>query len=422
MISGNRYNNQVFYPPIDPEKLVIEVESSRNKYPNLTWDQIAGKFFNGRIKDGDSLRKRYNRAKDTLQKFETLENQINTVEDNLEDMVHYQIDNTNDFNDRLGNIENAVQKLVNIMNGNRDAQQNYTKQAAVQIEDYDEEDLYEEYASHDNDKWLAWLGEKEKTEEYLNFLILNDLHIPDHSHNALSVIFELLAYLKPDAVIFGGDIADFDLISRWKTNHRRVRRDVLVEFANHWNPLIDKISRIVPDVPLIAIGGNHEARFDALASDMSDIGFSLENLFVDKMRSNNRVWWLGEKQETNICGNIVQHGKSTGKYAARKALEKLRVQTTQVSGHSHTPDTYMVRESDRRDINNYRVVTSVITGTLSNIPASYQTDTDQSGWFHSVAHMTVHIPTEEASVSNIVFHQDGKRLWTAYGDRILSSH
>ena len=288
--------------------------------------------------------------------------------------------------------------------------------------DYDEDNMYRPYPKHldDTELWENW--KKSIAKDRLRVVILSDFHFPDHSVSAIRLALKLVKAANPDVVIFNGDLFDFDALSTFAKSRRRRTKDALAEVASLWKKLVDNITLIAPNAKQIAYRGNHDSRIDRW-NDLNGNPFAdtTDEAFVNMVRSNNRVWWLGQYQETHIGPLFVQHGKRSGENAAKGALKDQGWAMSVAQGHNHQPQSFVHRVA-KSGKDSYHVVSSVSMGALCNIPPAYQLDTRQSRWLHGIAVATIFMEDSEVDLQNIIFHQkSNNHLWTAFGSQIFES-
>jgi predicted phosphodiesterase len=292
-------------------------------------------------------------------------------------------------------------------------------------ESHNSNEMYVPYPVQLNDcaAWENWRDNELADKGVVSVMILSDIHFPDHSETALRLAKKLVAAAKPDVLLHNGDIFDFDALSTFAKSRRRVHRDVLHEVEEYWHKLVDDLVTAAPNTRQIAYRGNHDSRLDrwndATSSPFADTN---EEAFVRMVRSENRVWWLGQYQETNVGGLLAQHGKRAGENAARGAIKDFGWAASMVQGHTHRPDLHVHRVNNPRNPNDYRVVTSAVVGPLCNIPPAYVTDTKQSTWIHSVGYAHVNMDGDDVNLQNLIFQRrrDGV-LWTVLGTQVITS-
>lgn len=291
--------------------------------------------------------------------------------------------------------------------------------------DNEEELMYDPYPYYldDTDKWELWQEHFSEDNDVATVMVLSDIHFPDESSAALEVAFKLMSIVQPDIIIFNGDIFDFDALSTFAKKRHRRSTDALKEVEMRWHHMIDRIKRICPNAVLVAYRGNHDdriERWNAMANN--PFADSTEEMFVEMVRSNKRVWWLGRNQETHVGAWYIQHGKRSGKNSASLSLNDLGGATPHGQGHAHTISNVVKRVNDGRSLGDYRVVMSSTSGTLCNIPPHYIQDTKMSKWLNGLMIGHVWMDSRDVNIQNLVFHRrpDGT-LWTVFGNEVVTS-
>lgn len=288
----------------------------------------------------------------------------------------------------------------------------------------DEEELmYTAYPPHldDTPKWEDWKMAFNTRKRMMKVCFFFDIHVPDHSHSALDLAYQITDYVQPDVVLYGGDMFDFDSLSTFAKSRFRRRTDAMKEIKGSWHNIVSNVSKVAPHARQIAMRGNHDTRLERWNAMISNpFAETIEEDFVTTVRSNNQVWWLGQLQETNIIGLFAQHGKRVGESAAKNALKDMGWSVSVIQGHNHRPATYIHRAAQPTSIKNYKVIYSVSSGALCNIPPHYQIDTDQSTWLNGMAIAHVDTVDQTVNIQNVVFNMDDNgRLWAAFGDNIF---
>jgi len=244
-----------------------------------------------------------------------------------------------------------------------------------------------------------------------------DLHIPDHSEAAIKLAEALGYVVQPEVIIFGGDMFDFDALGSFLQHPARIHRNPYTEIQETWNRIIDNIFIQLPRVKIVAFAGNHEARREKWHAKSGGLFYDTnERDFVNIVRSNNRVWWLGQVHETTAGEWIIKHGERYGMTAVKTALmTDLGGGTTVTQGHNHYPSEHVNRQNNADG--SYRVVQSMTSGALCSIPPHYQANkTRASRWVHSQVIGHVNLQSGDVALQNCIFHrkQDGT-LYTYYG-------
>lgn len=384
----------------------------------LTWSEICDEL--ALPIHAESLRKRVQRYKRNRRDIFLLTRQESRTNGNGSasgDVIY----NNNDFEGLLRELleksdileqiseddTDPVHQLARIMLGVMNKRDSTTK-----------EGMYVGYPEYldDTEKWLEWQFELAKRVEFIRVASLYDIHIPDDSRQAMNLTYSMLRDFEPHIVIYGGDIYDLDVISRFVTHRRRRTRDVIKECEGRWLEITDTIDHITPDgTRQVAFKGNHDNRFN-IWNNENPLPEVTEERFVEMVRANGKVWWLGDKQETYVRDYLLEHGKRTGENSAKNSLKDNGWAVPKSQGHGHRPNTYIHRINKAQNLINYRVVMSVASGTLCNVPPHYQMDSDQSTWINGI--VLGHVAAQEFGVylQNMIYqYLDDGSMWTVLG-------
>ncbi len=107
--------------------------------------------------------------------------------------------------------------------------------------------------------------EKDKNNDYIQCLIMNDIHIPYFRDD---IFDEIEKHKDVDYIIFGGDLIDCESCSYWaKWNHPSVNDELVMahEFISRINTIIDP-----EKTKIICIRGNHEYRYTRMIMEMHE--------------------------------------------------------------------------------------------------------------------------------------------------------
>ena len=177
-------------------------------------------------------------------------------------------------------------------------------------------------------------------------LVINDLHIPYHDPEAVSIALE---YCEPDVIILNGDIVDFYGISRFSREIGRMTvNDELAELRKFLQLLRDEF----PDTRIIYKIGNHEERlWSYLLSQAKEIrdldALKFENisgckdLGIEIVRTKRIM--LGKL--SLLHGHELPHGMVAPVNPARGVY--LRTHASTMVGHHH-----QVSHHSENDLNN----------------------------------------------------------------------
>lgn len=275
---------------------------------------------------------------------------------------------------------------------------------------------------NDQPIWNDWKRQRVNKND-VTALLVYDLHIPDHSSEALKMLYNLAFVVQPEVIVFGGDMFDFDALSTFQQHVRRVPGDVFEEIIGVWDEIIDHLGMQCRSAKIIAFGGNHERRRKTFYAANAFIYYTAEQRFVEIVRSRKRVWWLPETEETTLGDLFIKHGERYGENAAKNTLKQLGWSASVAQGHSHRPSTYTQRSNNTR--NGYTVTQATCAGCHCNIPPAYQVNRKGvSTWLHGAIVAHVRLDTEFVDLQNVLYHPDPDEsgaLCAYYGQTKITS-
>ena len=286
--------------------------------------------------------------------------------------------------------------------------------------------MYEPYPEELDDTalWTDWKIRLRHRVNVARVVVLNDIHFPDESVQAIQLALRIITEVQPHVILFGGDAFDFDALGKFMTHHRRIRRDAIKEVESRWyrfNDEIDSVLKKPSATARVLFKGQHDNRVEAWNSATNNpMAQTSEEAFVNMVRADGRVMWLGEASETNIGKWRIQHGERYGENASKNAMKDDGYGANLTQGNSHRPDMTIIRQNDPEDSDLYRVLMSAVTGCLCNIPPHYNQSSKASRWINGV--LVGHVMSDDGYVNlqNIVFHRKRNgSMWTSYGNRVF---
>lgn len=252
------------------------------------------------------------------------------------------------------------------------------------------------------DELVARLGHLSRA---VRVLYTSDHHIPEHDPLALRMVEEIALWFGPDLIVHGGDVFDMDAISRFTHDFRKGKPDVLRAVRQPYYDHVQRLKSGNPNAAQIYKDGNHTApRLESYLAANWEFQDTILDTYQALVRANGQVLYLGEVEEVEIGALFMQHGRRTGKYAARNAQDDLGGSTPMIQGHAHTVQMD-VRRVRRVGGKGYRVVQSVVNGCLCRIPASYTPHTKESKWLQSVTLAHVEMGGDLVNLQPVIFHQ-----------------
>ena len=171
-------------------------------------------------------------------------------------------------------------------------------------------------------------------------LFVSDIHAPFQDNMAIKAIISFGKWLKPDKIIFMGDVIDFYAISKFSKDPVRAMR--LQNEIDEAHSILRIFRKEFPKVEMVYLKGNHEARLQGYlwskASELSGLrNMSLVSLLgLDGL--NIQYVSNGRMKFRNF---IIKHGDIVRKHSAYTARGEL--EATGLSGisiHTHRLSTH----------------------------------------------------------------------------------
>lgn len=92
-------------------------------------------------------------------------------------------------------------------------------------------------------------------------LVIPDAQVPQHNKDSLKVILNFAKFYKPTKVIYLGDFANLDSLSRYDRLSPS-ESNVLTEEIEQVNAVLDDVDRATKNAQKVFILGNHEKRYE----------------------------------------------------------------------------------------------------------------------------------------------------------------
>lgn len=199
-------------------------------------------------------------------------------------------------------------------------------------------------------------------------LLLSDIHIPYHSIEALTAVFDFAKKEKPDTILLNGDTLDFFGLSKFCKDPRK--RSFASELSA-FKQLFCIIQKLFPEAKIIFKIGNHEERYMNFlyqkAKELVGVDeFELENII--KARANG-IEIVSDKRIIQGNGLNIIHGHefASGFFSPVNVARGLflRGKTSAIQGHNHQSSEHT--ESDM----NGKITTTWSTGCLCELHPEY---------------------------------------------------
>lgn len=210
----------------------------------------------------------------------------------------------------------------------------------------------------------------------MKILSLFDTHVPEHIN--LKPIMKFAHDFRPDVVVLGGDMHDFDVVSHWIANQSLSLDGKSIQkcYSELRSVVLDPLKTAIPKAcKMIYLKGNHEDWLDQ-AIDLNRNGrgyWELENN-IDQVRYN--LSFVPVNLGWEPCDNLVYiHGIYTTVYHARATVQAYHKSV--IYGHVHDHQVYT--QVSPVDSEHFYKATSA--GCLCNLNPHYAHNRP-SRWIH----------------------------------------
>lgn len=175
-------------------------------------------------------------------------------------------------------------------------------------------------------------------------LVIGDIHAPFHDEKAVGVALALSKHIKPDVIVFNGDILDALAVSRFNKDPKRAL--MLQEELDATCDVLTAFRRANPKAKMVFIEGNHEARLQSYLQSKSpelhglralDIEglLGLKELGIKYIKSRGRsAYWRYGAITIGHFDRVSKHSANTEKLLMDDRNESL------IQGHTHRGGVY----------------------------------------------------------------------------------
>jgi len=266
--------------------------------------------------------------------------------------------------------------------------------------------------STDEASWQVAYAELRRRRAVIRVMHLNDVHLPFHDLEAVSLALEIVRAFAPHIVVVGSDALDYPTISRWGPDADISIDDWVQHTRTLWLPFIRLIRKVAPRALLPFIFGNHEQRaIDA--ANASGARHAVTSEFVRLIRADGDVFFRGNTQHVAITrdgtdstpGLIVHHGDRTNKHAAA---------STQGDWPRHSVNFGHCHRRQRYD-------NAMSNGCLCDTHPHYSKKDRPENWQQGTATIYVHHQSGTVHQTHHDFVRTKGRLWTVHNGQVLSA-
>lgn len=240
------------------------------------------------------------------------------------------------------------------------------------------------------------------------YVWVSDVHWPSEDPAAWAVWLRFLKAVQPHEVICGGDLFDFESVS--KHGAPGPVTPLLREEVDYGRRKIEAICEAAPEARRVWINGNHEWRvdrwlentpLDGLASVDDIVGLTSEFGFSEVFPYGGPDGMYTPQVNGAPAKVSFTHGNKVGLNHARAMLAQYGCNI--IYGHTHRPQSLVTR-CGRGQLRG-----AWGTGGLTSLAPEYMRKNGPSDWAHGFATVWVY-GDGSFSVENVVIHE-GRFAW-----------
>ena len=170
--------------------------------------------------------------------------------------------------------------------------------------------------------------------------VFADIHYPEHNQKALDCAEKMMAYIKPDRIVYLGDAMNMTSVSHWLENKRKsLENKRLLKDYEGFKQVKDRHRKLAGKQlkETVFIEGNHENWIKQYIDTHPEVEGLLEvgkNLEFDKYK----VKFIPMNEFYKVGKLLMTHGLYTTKYHANKTLDV--VGSSVLYGHTHDVQSY----------------------------------------------------------------------------------
>lgn len=182
-------------------------------------------------------------------------------------------------------------------------------------------------------------------------LIVPDVHVPYHHKKAVQSVWKVGEIIKPNEIIFLGDLADMFCVNMHGPKHPQTQHDMKSE-VEAVNKFLDEVDDRFPDVKKHYIEGNHEYRLERWLIKQAPELFGItdwEMLFKMHSRPKWKVHQYRHLQLVQVLGtDLYARHEPKAMSSAKASLGKSLINL--IYGHIHRIEKYTTRTDDNRKL------------------------------------------------------------------------
>lgn len=270
-------------------------------------------------------------------------------------------------------------------------------------------------ALDDTQRWQNALDALALRNRYIAVVHLCDIHFPFHDETVMNADYHLVQLLQPDVIVRGSDEDDNPTISRYIEDGSEEPDigDFLDVMQSYRQAHTDRLKAVAPGALQVNIEGNHGwPRFEKWINKRAKASkVSLQRRYIENVRCNGDVYWIGPLQSVVIHGLLVEHGKFYNKHTAQKNMDHRRYRYRgQMSGHTHRPQMVVLGNN-----------VSAVSGCRCILPEYYGDDEGDghTNHAHSATYATIDTVDGSVDIKQVLYHKrDDGSVWFEHGGKV----
>lgn len=196
----------------------------------------------------------------------------------------------------------------------------------------------------------------------IKWLFASDVHFPRHDPRLVSLWFDVLKWMKPQAVDLLGDIDDADGTSRWAEGTSREGFSLDDAGITGTRQMMADIHAVVPRADKHMHDGNHGWTRHKKYLDKNFPSSLREEIYTPEVlyeyEKSRFIWHEYDKPPVRRYGDIfAHHGESISKHAGESVRNDcMNYGVSLIRGHSHRQGEYFYTYPlDERTIRGYEI-------------------------------------------------------------------
>jgi predicted phosphodiesterase len=177
-----------------------------------------------------------------------------------------------------------------------------------------------------------------------SWFVVPDLQVPLHDAEFVSKLVDVASYIKPDGLVFIGDLTDSTEVSRWVKGRAGEYSGQLQAAFDTTAEIVARFRRAVGDVEMILIDSNHDERTKKYVSENAPALSCLRSLELEELaglRSSDVRYLPGPHEFTPGVLAVHGHERAYSQIAGKYGLDRVREYGANlVYGHTHTPGLF----------------------------------------------------------------------------------